>query len=86
METNLDNVKKALKSLRLPDWVQDWRIEDDVDRDGDPLLRVWLAVEEDFDPKRHADLYETEDKVRQCVRDAGVNDLVMVVLESPVAG
>jgi hypothetical protein len=89
LEISVDfaNAKQRLNALQLPTWVRGRRIEEDLDFEGEKIIRVWLEVEEDFDVPSHMDeIPDAEEAVRKCLRDAGVDVWVSVRFDSGVAG
>ena len=80
----LQKATDAVKSLELPEWVKDLKVEEDVDQDGDPIVRVWMIVDEEFDLDKHPDVYEVEEKIEEAVRAAGVKEWTRVTLDSPI--
>jgi len=84
---NIETLRAELDRLPLPEWVRGRRVEEDVDFEGEAIVRVWLEVAEDFDVPSHMDeIPDAEEKVRECLRDAGVDVWVSVRLDSGVAG
>lgn len=73
-----ESATQQLARLPLPSWVLGRHLEEDVDQDGDPMVRVWLDVHEDFDAREHPEIEEVEDRVTQALRDVGVQEWIMV--------
>lgn len=83
-ETDLRNARLRLSELRLPSWVNGWELEEDRDQDGDPFIRVWLDVGDDFDVRgRFNEVQQVVEQVRKCMVNAGINELTSVNLRSP---
>lgn len=80
----LQKATDAVKLLKLPDWVKDLKVEEDVDQDGDPIVRVWMIVDEEFDVDEHPEIYDVEESIEEAVRGAGVKEWIRVTLDSPI--
>jgi hypothetical protein len=84
---DIEKAKEALSRLNLPGWVRGRRVEEDLDFEGEKIVRVWFEVDSDFDVSSHMDeIPDAEEAVRQCLRDAGVDVWVTVHFDSGVTG
>jgi hypothetical protein len=84
---NVAKVKKIIEKVKLPDWVLDWRVTEDLDADNEPILRVWFDVEPGLDVRStHEETMAVQDEIRSKLRDADIDEWLVIILESPIRG
>ena len=85
---DLTKVKNVIERVRLPDWVKGWRVTEDLDSDNEPMLRVWIQMDREFDEgvlnARFDETQRVQDAIRQGLREAGIDEWTIVVWESAV--
>jgi hypothetical protein len=82
---DIEKKKEALEKLELPDWVKGRELNEDLDYEGDPLIRVWLDIDEDFEFADHVDeVFETEWRIKNAIYAIGRDLWVAVHLRAPV--
>lgn len=84
-------VTEAISKVNLPAWVKGWRVSEDLDADNEPMLRVWFQVEPDIEAMRtgnreaamrqYHETQRAQDDIRKALRDAGIDEWMIVVLE-----
>ena len=84
---SLDRITSAIRQLEHPKWVNSWRVEEVLDSDDEPMLQVWLEVDDSLDVQAiYDELGRFTDAIRRQVQDAGVTDWVHVTLTNPIKG
>ena len=87
MVVDLKAAKTAVGRIALPNWAHGWSLSEDLDGEGEPLLRVWLEVDRELDVKVvYDELDELTDRIRAAIREAGITEWVQVTLTNPVTG
>jgi hypothetical protein len=77
--------QNVVDNLPRPVWVKNVRLEEDLDQDGDPIMRVWLEVEDDLDVGRFFDeIRRFSETVTQALKATGISEWVAVGLDSGV--
>jgi len=75
--SDIERVKKALKRVKLPNWIESTTAEAMVDHTGEPAVRVTFVVRvgREDEVKDGAALSELARKVHSAIIAAGVLDL-----------
>lgn len=75
----------VIHSIQLPRWVHGVEVEEDTDADNQPIVRVWLKVNEDIEVETVFDEFlATKARILEALSTAGFREWVAVTLSSTV--